>query len=480
VISVGATDVRGRWLSNSSPGPSTLGFDKPDVCGLAAFAGYHRTGDHGTSAACGVVAGVVALLKRNFPGASPAALRRVLRDTAVPRPSQGIASGFDPYWGAGTVNAAAACHRLANPVAGAAGVGSTPLLDLADGVIGRAPLSCLRKIQALCENREDVFGRLALSEQERRAIETMDGPLVARLLRDQMQVALAHAFAGRAVLPPAIPPDDSAASCGEERPRLLLNLVADVARDDAAREAFLDDRRRFVRSRYALSPTACRLAEQVTASALDELCQEAESEVLRVSSNLEIEPMYPNVQSFPGPWIDSFVPDRAHLDEAVAVTIEGRGFAVGKPVVIGLVERRIGSSPGLVCPREASLSQTVPAPLAAQRGRLLDDACELALAVEAPASCSRLPGDIEIASEVCGTTIPELVPPRLRLGTVQLAERFDPDSAAPRFRIEVVFDLRDVRVVPGEYDLWVGYCDAAGCRARAAVGPTTFTVLEPR
>lgn len=484
VICVGAADLDGRLLSNSPRGPSTLGAAKPDLCGYAAFAGNNSTGDHGTSAACGVVAGVVAYLRHECPDASPTEIRDALRAGAL-KPQ------FDPgdvaYWGAGLVHATGARDILCSGKPSAPGTG---LVQIVDGVVGRSPLSCQRRIRAICENRDKIFRLAALGDDERRAIEGLDGATVTALLKTQLEFALDQAWQGRTSLPERVPDDEdeTIASCGDDRPRLLVNLIADLARSPDTRSAFFADQSGFVRTRYALSPDSCALAGSMTRGSC---AGDSESAVDEAHMELEIHPQYPNVQSFPGPWIEAFFPDRGRLGDLVAVTVEGRGFVPGRPMMVALFERRIGpeEKPKYVCPAVATVSMALDASTADPHGQVLRekrkrDLEQLCEGVEAakddePRVCDPHHGDLWFGKSVCKTWPPELAIPELRLGTLQLAEDLDLDSAATRFRLEVVFDLRNDQLIAGEYDLWVGHCNATGCQGRAAVGPTTFSVENP-
>lgn len=66
VITVGAANVQGQWIGYTSQGPAALYPEKPDVCAISHFEGYFKC-DSGTSAACPIAAGVVALMKQTSP-----------------------------------------------------------------------------------------------------------------------------------------------------------------------------------------------------------------------------------------------------------------------------------------------------------------------------------------------------------------------------------------------------------------------------
>ncbi len=113
VICVGAVDVQRNWVGYSSQGPSTLDPHKPDLCGYTHFEG-HTQCDNGTSAACPVVAGVLALLRSAFPELRQERARETLCDSAV---NIGPV-GWDRDSGHGVVVASAAyesLHRFMSP-----------------------------------------------------------------------------------------------------------------------------------------------------------------------------------------------------------------------------------------------------------------------------------------------------------------------------------------------------------------------------
>jgi subtilisin family serine protease len=111
-ISVAGVTHNGDLLGYSSEGPGGLHAQKPDISGTSHFLGSSVfPADSGTSAACPVVAGVVAAL-RSKPSArsiSPAALKMAMLQSSV-QPS-GTSAGWNPQTGFGVVNAAAA-HAL--------------------------------------------------------------------------------------------------------------------------------------------------------------------------------------------------------------------------------------------------------------------------------------------------------------------------------------------------------------------------------
>lgn len=118
VLSVGAMRSDGRRVGYSSHGPGPedgagagmLLREKPDLCAPSNFcdAASAALVNSGSSAACGVAAGVVAALRGRFPPAvvPPAALRDALRATAS-------AGAWDPAVGYGMIDAGAALRLLA-------------------------------------------------------------------------------------------------------------------------------------------------------------------------------------------------------------------------------------------------------------------------------------------------------------------------------------------------------------------------------
>jgi hypothetical protein len=88
VLTVGAVRTDGLWLGYSSQGPGqpNLAVEKPDLCAPSQFSetGDAYAGNTGTSAACGIAAGVVAALRsgRGADRLSPDELRTLLRSSA--------------------------------------------------------------------------------------------------------------------------------------------------------------------------------------------------------------------------------------------------------------------------------------------------------------------------------------------------------------------------------------------------------------
>jgi hypothetical protein len=92
VLSVAGVDTGGTVVGYSSNGPGALANDKPDLAAYTHFLGSQALGsglpDSGTSAACPVMAGVVAALRSQYPydpanaNRSPANVRRCLTRAA--------------------------------------------------------------------------------------------------------------------------------------------------------------------------------------------------------------------------------------------------------------------------------------------------------------------------------------------------------------------------------------------------------------
>ncbi|WP_379993209.1 S8 family serine peptidase [Dactylosporangium matsuzakiense] len=113
-LAVAATDSTGKLTDFSSYG------DWVDVAapGWEVTSTYpnqsYATGD-GTSFSAPLVSGVAALVRTNFPGITPADLLARIKANAE---DSGGPQGFDPYFGAGLVNAFRAVGGKANPVLG--------------------------------------------------------------------------------------------------------------------------------------------------------------------------------------------------------------------------------------------------------------------------------------------------------------------------------------------------------------------------
>ncbi len=101
VMTVGAANAKEQLIGYSSQGPAALDQHKPDFCSISHFKGYFDS-DTGTSAACSVAAGVVALLKSVDRGLGPARAKSLLKATAK---TIGPA-GWDQHSGSGIIQAA--------------------------------------------------------------------------------------------------------------------------------------------------------------------------------------------------------------------------------------------------------------------------------------------------------------------------------------------------------------------------------------
>jgi subtilisin family serine protease len=111
VISVAGVDVKRRRVGYSSQGPGRLSKQKPDLCGYTHFKGSGvYPSDGGTSAACPVLAGLVAAVRTKYPASriSPAQLRTLLTKTAIDLGT--VAYDYDHGWG--VPDAAALVKRL--------------------------------------------------------------------------------------------------------------------------------------------------------------------------------------------------------------------------------------------------------------------------------------------------------------------------------------------------------------------------------
>jgi serine protease AprX len=117
VIAIAAVNARHDRIGYSAQGPGMFETQKPDLAAYSHFHGNLGPGrpagggpesfDNGTSAASPVAAGVAALLLSAHPGLAPDQLRSALVRSA----SSVGPNGWDPEYGHGVVNAAAA-HKL--------------------------------------------------------------------------------------------------------------------------------------------------------------------------------------------------------------------------------------------------------------------------------------------------------------------------------------------------------------------------------
>lgn len=111
VVTVAAVTVNGDRLGYSSQGPGGLAQRKPDVAGFSHFvgSGVYEV-DSGTSAACPVVAGLIAALRQGADVAtvSPLAMKAILQRTA----QNTEPGGWNRDLGYGIVDAGAAVQAL--------------------------------------------------------------------------------------------------------------------------------------------------------------------------------------------------------------------------------------------------------------------------------------------------------------------------------------------------------------------------------
>jgi subtilisin family serine protease len=113
VLSVAGIDTKRKRVGFSSQGPGRLSSAKPDLAAYTHFKGsgvYAPDPDSGTSAACPVLAGVVAAVRTKYRASrlSPAALRSLLFKTADDLGKV----GFDYNHGWGTVDTGALLAAL--------------------------------------------------------------------------------------------------------------------------------------------------------------------------------------------------------------------------------------------------------------------------------------------------------------------------------------------------------------------------------
>jgi subtilisin family serine protease len=100
VLTVAGIDVNLNRVGYSSQGPGRLEPDKPDISGYTYFSGSGASPvDDGTSAACPVVAGLVAAVRTVCPPGRlpPAQLRALVAKTAIDL--SGTCFNFDYGWG---------------------------------------------------------------------------------------------------------------------------------------------------------------------------------------------------------------------------------------------------------------------------------------------------------------------------------------------------------------------------------------------
>lgn len=107
VITVGAVNRLEQFVGYSSQGPAALHANKPDICGITHFTGFFNS-DSGTSAACPVVAGLVALMKQAKPSATQEKIKASLKATAKDIGP----GGWDQHSGSGIVQGKAAVNHI--------------------------------------------------------------------------------------------------------------------------------------------------------------------------------------------------------------------------------------------------------------------------------------------------------------------------------------------------------------------------------
>ncbi|MCK4660003.1 MAG: S8 family serine peptidase [Phycisphaerae bacterium] len=107
VMTVGAVNKDEQLIGYSSQGPASLDPKKPDFCGISHFNGYFPS-DTGTSAACPIVAGVVALMKQGKSSLTQNQAKGALKKTAK---DIGPA-GWDQHSGYGIIRAKAAYDHV--------------------------------------------------------------------------------------------------------------------------------------------------------------------------------------------------------------------------------------------------------------------------------------------------------------------------------------------------------------------------------
>lgn len=108
VMTVGGANVNGQFIGYSSQGPASLDSHKPDFCSISHFKGFFSS-DSGTSAACPIAAGVVALFKQADGSLTQDQIKNMLIETA-----KGIGGdGWNQHAGAGIIQPREVFNRIA-------------------------------------------------------------------------------------------------------------------------------------------------------------------------------------------------------------------------------------------------------------------------------------------------------------------------------------------------------------------------------
>lgn len=109
VITFGVVNLHEEWIGYSSQGPGAIGALKPDLCALSHFQGYTPS-DSGTSAACPVGAGILALMACKTGGAP---LRQGRAQAILQLTAKDILSpGWDACSGYGILQGLAAWQQV--------------------------------------------------------------------------------------------------------------------------------------------------------------------------------------------------------------------------------------------------------------------------------------------------------------------------------------------------------------------------------
>ncbi|MBU7316618.1 S8 family peptidase [Paenibacillus oleatilyticus] len=107
VMTVGAANIHEVRAGYSAQGPANFDARKPDFCAPTHFKGYFES-DTGTSAACPIAAGVVALMKQLNPALTQTEVKHALMETAKNMEED----GWDADTGAGMIQALEAFTKV--------------------------------------------------------------------------------------------------------------------------------------------------------------------------------------------------------------------------------------------------------------------------------------------------------------------------------------------------------------------------------